>query len=210
MPRVAEARDAAEPSSAEQRARFTRMLDAAAQLGAEKELERVQMHEVAKLAGVAIGTLYRYFPSKTHLFVAVMVDQIDQMSEGFARRAQPAATPQDEIFETLLRATRALLRRPLLANAMIQSTSTAKVTAIPDVARVDRQFRDVLFAAAGLEQVTENDSVLVRLLVSAWFGIIQSCLNGRISVPDAEDDLRTACRLLLADLSNAQSPPHPA
>ena len=32
---------------------------------------------------------------------------------------------------------------PLLANAMIQSTSTAKVTAIPDVARVDRQFRDV-------------------------------------------------------------------
>ncbi|WP_433608034.1 TetR family transcriptional regulator [Prescottella agglutinans] len=207
MPRVAEARDAAEPSSAEQRARFARMLDAAAQLGTEKDLERVQMHEVAKLAGVAIGTLYRYFPSKTHLFVAVMVDQIDQMSEGFARRAQPAPTPQDEIFETLLRATRALLRRPLLANAMIQSTSTAKVTAIPDVARVDRQFRDVLFEAAGLEQVTENDSVLVRLLVSAWFGIIQSCLNGRISVPDAEEDLRTACRLLLADLSNAQLPP---
>lgn len=206
MPRVAEARDAAEPSSAEQRARFARMLDAAAQLGTEKDLERVQMHEVAKLAGVAIGTLYRYFPSKTHLFVAVMVDQIDQMSEGFARRAHPAATPQGEIFETLLRATRALLRRPLLANAMIQSTSTAKVTAIPDVARVDRQFRDVLFEAAGLEQVTENDSVLVRLLVSAWFGIIQSCLNGRISVPDAEEDLRTACRLLLADLSNAQLP----
>ncbi len=50
MPRVAEARDAAEPSSAEQRARFARMLDAAAQLGAEKDLERVQMHEVAKLA----------------------------------------------------------------------------------------------------------------------------------------------------------------
>lgn len=207
MPRVAEARDAAEPSSAEQRARFARMLDAAAQLGAEKELERVQMHEVAKLAGVAIGTLYRYFPSKTHLFVAVMVDQIDQMSAGFARRSQPAMTPQDEIFETLLRATRALLRRPLLANAMIQSTSTAKVTAIPDVARVDRQFRDVLFEAGGLEQVSENDSVLVRLLVSAWFGIIQSCLNGRISVPDAEEDLRTACRLLLADLSNAQLPP---
>ncbi len=95
MPRVAEARDAAEPSSAEQRARFARMLDAAAQLGAEKDLERVQMHEVAKLAGVAIGTLYRYFPSKTHLFVAVMVDQIDQMSEGFAvarNRRRPRRT----------------------------------------------------------------------------------------------------------------------
>ncbi|WP_137723054.1 TetR family transcriptional regulator [Prescottella subtropica] len=206
MPRVAEARDAAEPSSAEQRARFARMLAAAAQLGTEKELERVQMHEVAKLAGVAIGTLYRYFPSKTHLFVAVMVDQIDQMGEGFARRAQPASTPQDEIFETLLRATRSLMRQPLLATAMIQATSTAKVTTIPDVARVDRQFREVLFDAAGIEQVTESDSVLVRLLVSTWFGIIQSCLNGRSSVPDAEADLRTACRLLLADLSNARTP----
>ncbi|WP_207390504.1 TetR family transcriptional regulator [Rhodococcus sp. ABRD24] len=204
MPRVAEARDAAEPSSAEQRARFVRMLDAAAQLGTEKELERVQMHEVAKLAGVAIGTLYRYFPSKIHLFVAVMVDQIDQMSDSFGHRPHPANTPQEEIFDTLLRATRALMRRPVLATAMIQATSTARVTAIPDVAKVDRQFRDVLFAAGGLEQVTENDSVLVRVLVSAWFGIIQSCLNGRISVPDAESDLRVACELLLAGLSNAQ------
>ncbi len=126
------------------------------------------------------------------------------MSEGFARRAQPAPTPQDEIFETLLRATRALLRRPLLANAMIQSTSTAKVTTIPDVARVDRQFRDVLFEAAGLEQVTENDSVLVRYWYRRGSASSSPASTAGSRSPDAEEDLRTACRLLLADLSNAQ------
>ena len=56
MPRIAEVRDAAEPSSDEQRARHVRMLEAAAELGTEKELSRVQMHEVAKRAGVAIGS----------------------------------------------------------------------------------------------------------------------------------------------------------
>lgn len=203
MPRVAEARDAAEPTSAEQRARFGRILDAAASLATEKELERVQMHEVAKMAGVAIGTLYRYFPSKTHLFVAVMVDQIDQMSERMAQRTNPDATPQEAVYEALVRATRALRRRPLLATAMIQSTSTAKATSIPDVAKIDHRFREVLYRAAGLEYVTERDATLVRVLEQAWFGIIQSSLNGRISVPDAESDLRVACELLLAGLSNA-------
>lgn len=87
MPRIAEARDAAEPSSVEQRARHERILKAAAHLGAGKDLERVQMQEVAKLAGVAVGTLYRYFPSKTHLFVAVMVDQIGQMGIQLSRRS---------------------------------------------------------------------------------------------------------------------------
>ncbi len=106
MPRLSEARDAAEPSSMEQRARHGRILKAAAQLGAENELERVQMQEVARLAGVAIGTLYRYFPSKTHLFVAVMVDQIDRMGAQLSRRARAAMAPSEAVCDALLQATR--------------------------------------------------------------------------------------------------------
>ena len=105
LPRIAEVRDAAEPSSDEQRARHVRMLEAAAELGTEKELSRVQMHEVAKRAGVAIGTLYRYFPSKTHLFVAVMVEQIDQIGASFVRHQVQSDNPQDAVYEVLVRAT---------------------------------------------------------------------------------------------------------
>ncbi len=119
MPRIGEARDAAEPSSDEQRARHVRMLEAAAELATEKEFSRVQIHEVAKRAGVAIGTLYRYFPSKTHLFVAVMVEQIEQINDNLARRP-PAHGGKDAIYEVLVRSTRALLRRPALSTAMIQ------------------------------------------------------------------------------------------
>ncbi|MFI5718095.1 TetR family transcriptional regulator [Nocardia sp. NPDC051750] len=199
MPRIAEARDAAAPSSTEQRARVERILAAAAELASENELERVQMNEVAKAAGVAVATLYRYFPSKTHLFVAVMLDQIDRMRERFASRARPERSAKDAVHDTLLQVVRALLRRPLLSAAMIQSNSMAKASAVPDTARVDRNFRQLMSDAAGIERVTERDAALLRLLIHAVFGIIQSCLNGRITIPDAETDLRELCDLLLAE-----------
>ncbi|MFE3542958.1 TetR family transcriptional regulator [Nocardia sp. NPDC059177] len=199
MPRIAESRDAAAPSSTEQHARVQRILDAAAALARENELERVQMSEVAKLAGVAVATLYRYFPSKTHLFVAVMVDQIDQMNEVFDRRPRPALSATAAVHDTLVRVVRALLRQPLLAGAMIQSNSTAKAAVVPDAARVEQHFRQLLYDAAGIEVATERDATLVRVLIHAAFGVIQSCLNGRITVPDAEHDLRLMCDLLLAE-----------
>ncbi|MDV7243258.1 MULTISPECIES: TetR family transcriptional regulator [Rhodococcus] len=201
MPRIAEVRDAAEPSSEEQRARHVRMLEAAAELASEKELARVQMHEVAKRAGVAIGTLYRYFPSKTHLFVAVMVDQIDQMGAGFSKGVASDTTPQDAVYNVLVRATRGLLRRPALSTAMIQSTSTANVATVPDAGKVDRAFRQIMLDAAGIEDPTEGDLTALRLVVQLWFGVVQSCLNGRISIPDAESDIRKGCDLLLVGLS---------
>ncbi|MFE3292228.1 TetR family transcriptional regulator [Rhodococcus sp. NPDC059234] len=201
MPRLAEVRDAAEPSSVEQRARYGRILKVAAHLGAEKELERVQMQEVAKLAGVAIGTLYRYFPSKTHLFVAVMVDQIQRMGDQLSRRSRRSTSPADAVYDALLQAARALLRSPLLATAMIQSAATSNAATIPDVAKIDQQFDKLLLDAAGIEEPTLRDVTVLRLVVALWFGLIQSALNSRTSIPEIESDLRVACDLLLADLS---------
>ncbi|MGV9746039.1 TetR/AcrR family transcriptional regulator [Rhodococcus zopfii] len=86
MPRIASARDAAEPGSAEPRAARPHP-EGGGVLGAENDPERVRMHEVAKLAGVAIGTLYRCFPSEAHLFVAVMVDRIERTALSLAHRS---------------------------------------------------------------------------------------------------------------------------
>nr|WP_239074137.1 TetR family transcriptional regulator [Streptomyces sp. SID10853] len=159
------------------------------------------MHEVAKRAGVAIGTLYRYFPSKIHLFVGVMADQVDRMSEGIARRPPSTADAAERVFGVLVRANRSLLSKPALAKAMIQSSNAANAAVVTDVARIDSTFRTVLLAAAGVDRPTTDDLAVVRLLLQVWFGILQSSLNGRISMPDAEADLRLACTLLLRGMS---------
>ena len=85
---------------------------------------------------------------------------------------------------------------------MIQSTSTANVASVPDAGKVDRAFRQIMLDAAGIEHPTEEDLTALRLLVQLWFGVIQSCLNGRVSIPDADSDIRKACDLLLVNLSH--------
>ncbi|WP_241197035.1 TetR family transcriptional regulator, partial [Streptomyces sp. ADI91-18] len=63
---------ASPPLTERQEARRRRILHASAQLASRGGFDAVQMREVAEAAGVALGTLYRYFPSKVHLLVATM------------------------------------------------------------------------------------------------------------------------------------------
>ncbi|WP_207954904.1 TetR family transcriptional regulator [Saccharopolyspora elongata] len=205
MPRIAEARPAAEPSSQEQKARQRRILRAAAGLAAERGLDRVQMHDVAKEAGVAIATLYRYFPSKTHLFTAVMAEQVEQLDK-LARPPRSDQDPVDAVRELLLRSTRQLLSKPLLASAMMQSNVQANAATVNEAIRIDKMMNEAVFRMLGLESPTARDVRLVSLVIECWYGMLSSALNGRISMADVEVEIRLACGLLLAARSNAPEP----
>src|SRR5579871_5732919 len=66
---------AEEPSGAlarSQAARRRRVLDATLRLAGEGGLDAVQMRDVAAAAGVALGTVYRYFSSKERLLLEAM------------------------------------------------------------------------------------------------------------------------------------------
>ena len=197
MARIAVARAAAEPTSPRQRARRRRILRAAERLGAESDLEHVQMQEVARRSGVAIATLYRYFPSKTHLFIGVMAYQIEQLSEALVARPQPDGSAADCAFDVLVRANRSLLRTPFLVATMMKSANGANVEAIADVVKIDNTMRDIVLTAARMDTPTADDLAVVRVLLQAWSGILAASLSGRLSMLDAESDLKLACQLLL-------------
>jgi AcrR family transcriptional regulator len=44
------------------------------------------MEEVARAAGVGKGTLYRRFPTREHLFAAILQERVDEL-DACARRA---------------------------------------------------------------------------------------------------------------------------
>src|SRR5690242_13024156 len=79
VPRLSDARPPAAPSSEGQKDRHQRMLRAAVKLGSRQDFERVQMQDIAAESEVAIATLYRYFPSKVHLFVGVMRNELEKV-----------------------------------------------------------------------------------------------------------------------------------
>ncbi|NHC23365.1 TetR/AcrR family transcriptional regulator [Nocardioides sp. IC4_145] len=194
MPRVAEDRPPAEPTSREQKERYARILRAAARHGAAKGLERVQMHDIAKDAGVAIATLYRYFPSKTHLFTALMRSQVDQLAAMTVERV-PDESPADGIARMLVRAGRELLRRPLLAHAMMQSNN-ATVAQTPS-AGVTEVFIDVMLDAGGIADPTPHDLRLLGILEQAWYGMIISALNRGTDPQELEEDTALVVSLVV-------------
>ena len=200
MSRIGEPRPAATPTSTRQRARRDRILRVASRLAAEREFELVQMNDVAAEARVAIGTLYRYFPSKAQLFVGAMADQIDRLGDQLAALPAADAPPDDAVFHVLAAATRNFLRRPTLAGAMIQSLNNAHQEAASEVAQVDDRLYEILLRATGIDEPTEDDRALIRLVVQLWYGVLQSCLNTRMTLEEGEQDLRRACSLLLAPM----------
>jgi AcrR family transcriptional regulator len=113
--------------SRSQHQRRKRIVQAAAALASRGGVEAMQMRTVAERAGVALGTLYRYFPSKMDLVVAVVAEEIDLLETSIQRRPPRAATPARRAVDVLMRATRGLMREPELADALVRSLIMSSV-----------------------------------------------------------------------------------
>jgi AcrR family transcriptional regulator len=80
---------AAPPRRRHKEARPQQLLDAALALFVAKGYAAARSEEVAQLAGVSKGTLYRYYPSKEELFKAVVRQNLAHLiAEGFEIAAQ--------------------------------------------------------------------------------------------------------------------------
>lgn len=191
-----------------QHERRERMLAATAQLAAEGGWDAVQMREVAQRSDVALGTLYRYFPSKEYLLVSVMISDIEGLADLLAIRPPEGGDPVDRVVDVLRRANKALLRQEQVTVAMIR----ALVSGNDEIAPVVKQTRglmrriigDALEAGTGVAgddgeiRIGEADLMRMDLLSDVWFASLVSWISG---VEDAEDlvpKLERATRELLA------------
>jgi AcrR family transcriptional regulator len=192
-------RSPAAPTSARQAARRVQILRAASDLGSRDGLADVQMHDVAREAGVAIATLYRYFPSKPFLFLAVLEWHIDQFlggRDGGPPVAAKAADPAAEIAETLVALSGKLLGNRLLASAVALSSFTEYASAVPSrIDIVERGLGQRLLRLLGDRADVRSR---VRLLVYTWWGLFVAMLTEEISTEQGESDLRLASRLIAA------------
>lgn len=156
------------------------------------------MQEVARAADVALATLYRYFPSKMHLFVGVLLEAIERFGADLAAQPHPGEPPAAAATRVLVAAQRTLLARPRLAHAMLTSANTADASVVPDVALLEERFAGVLLAVTSPAAHDDAARERVRLLMELWFGVLTSVLLRRIDVALAESDLARGCQLLLA------------
>ncbi|MEU9346674.1 TetR/AcrR family transcriptional regulator [Streptomyces sp. NPDC048278] len=189
----------AAPTSSRQTDRRIRILRAAADLGTREGLASVQMHDVAREAGVAIATLYRYFPSKPYLFLSVLEWHIEQFlgSRDGGPVPDRAADPVTEVADTLVALSGKLLDSRLLASAVALSSFTEYASAARSrIDIVESALGQRLLRLLGDRADARTGHSRVRLLVYDWWGVFVAMLTQEISTAQGEADLRLAARLI--------------
>ncbi|MFC4061359.1 TetR family transcriptional regulator [Planomonospora corallina] len=191
-----------------QHQRRKRIVQAAAALASRGGVEAMQMRTVAERAGVALGTLYRYFPSKMDLVVAVVSEEIELLETSIERRPPSAATPAGRAVDVLMRATRGLMREPELADALIRSLIMTEVeTPFGD------RMADLLIRVAGggpgaqgsAAEPTEEQFALAGSLASVWVHELLEMLRGRRTHEQIQRRIEIAADRLFSDFQAAPS-----
>jgi AcrR family transcriptional regulator len=86
------------PKRADARRNYDLLLATAAQAFAEHGADDVSLEEIARRAGVGIGTLYRHFPARQALLEAVYRDQVDGL-EVLANKLLASESPGEALAE---------------------------------------------------------------------------------------------------------------
>jgi AcrR family transcriptional regulator len=188
----------ADSETAAQRARRARIIQATLALASRGGFEAVQMREVAERSEVALGTLYRYFPSKVHLLVSAMESELSRLKVRLQRKGIPGETRVERVSYVLEQATRSLQRDPNLSEAMVRAMMAADPTMATQVEAVRGQMQELLIQAMqDTDQGTPDDDAYASVLQDVWFARQIAWLGGRISNAEVWRDIERALHLVL-------------
>ena len=187
----------AELGSAAQRDRRKRILDATLTLASKGGYEAVQMRTVAEQANVALGTLYRYFPSKIHLLVSALAREFERTQERLDRTPVPGDTAADRTLFVLGRITRSMQRDPMLTEAMTRAFMFADPGAAAEVNAVARLMERMLTKAMHSGEPSADDTAIARIIGDVWLSNLVAWVTRRASANDVTNHLELATRLLL-------------
>ncbi len=191
---------ATETGSTAQRERRRRILDATLALASKGGYDAVQMRTVADKADVAVGTLYRYFPSKVHLLVTSLARELGRVEARVDRSQLRGDNAIERLRHVLDMITYAMQRDPLLTEAMTRAFMFADASATTEVDQV-AAIIDRLLAGAIVDEgePTEEDLAIARVLSDVWMSNLVQWLTRRASATDVTNRLELTVHLLLKD-----------
>ena len=182
-------------------ARRKQILDAATQVFAEKGFHRATIKEIARVAGIADGTIYTYFASKDEVLLAVL----DRLNETTERKQQFVLGDEQDLkafFRAYLRQRMALLwpnaevfravLPELLVNGELRKRYYEQVLA-PTIA-VGEQF-----SQGQSEQLQINIPLTVRAIAGTLLGLLLLQLLGDQEIAEQWEELPNVLTTLFFD-----------
>jgi AcrR family transcriptional regulator len=180
-----------------QAARRRRVIDATLALAGQGGFGAVQMRDVAAEAGVALGTVYRYFDNKERLLLEANVEQLEALAQRLRERPPSGATAVERVVEVLRRAVRALQRSPETTAAMVRALGSAQPSEADAVRRITQGFNRIITSAMHDGDPTAEELRVARVLSQVWFSSLIGWVGGVDPPEVVGDDLEAAARLLV-------------
>jgi AcrR family transcriptional regulator len=183
-----------------QAARRQRVLVSALELAVEGGYEAVQMRDIATRAGVALGTIYRYFPSKDALLAAAMVEWMEDLERRVGQRGPQGESTAERVYDVLRRAVATMERQPKLAEAVITAlTSDDEAAGQASISTTDVMTR-VMLKAFPPNVDPELEAAIAKVLGHVWFSSMVAWKNGVGDMSWMAEELRIACDLICGHL----------
>jgi AcrR family transcriptional regulator len=120
--RPAEAKES-RPMRADAQRNYARLLDAASAAFVEHGADDVSLEEIARRAGVGIGTLYRHFPTRQALLEAVYRDQVESLNAR-AEQLREAESPGDALADWMRALVRFSSTKRSMTSALLATLGT--------------------------------------------------------------------------------------
>jgi AcrR family transcriptional regulator len=180
-------------------ARQDAIMAAARDAAAEGGMAAVQMASIAERAGVAAGTIYRYFPSKTELVAALVAVVAEQESVALERAARAAPGPLSALAAAITTfAVRALSSRRLVF-ALIAEPVEPEVDAARASyrQRLAAEFETLIRKAVVGGHLPDQDA---SLAAAALLGALIEGLIGPLAPAAAGDAAKTRAQVQMLTL----------
>ena len=188
--------------SAAQRDRRKRILDATITLASQGGFDAVQMRAVAEQADVALGTLYRYFPSKIHLLVSALQREFERTETALRDRPIEGDTTAERVITVLKRTTRGMQNDPKLTEALTRAFMFADASVAAEIHQVGMLLTSMLTRVMhpeGHAELTEEDVAIARVIGDVWLSALVGWVTGRSTAVETGQQIEVAVKLLLRD-----------
>lgn len=169
------------------------ILDAALAIARTGGYDAVHMRTVAERVGIAVGTLYRYYPAKTHLLVAALTREFQRLDVAGDWTGGPGTPTQ-----RLDRLTTHLHERwqcdPLLTDAMTRAFAMADTRAATELDLAAATITTLLARTLGAGEPTPAHLHVASIISDIWLANLLAVISGRLSAADARDRIDRATR----------------
>jgi TetR/AcrR family transcriptional regulator, cholesterol catabolism regulator len=192
------------PSTPAQHGRYDRVLQAATAMLALGGEDTLPMKELAQRAGVSLATLYRYFPSKDHVLLAIAYGRYQTAYRRVASESPRGASVQERVTSHLLREFRAEQRDQKLTAALARVLSSTRAEHSQIIHQVRQLHLEVLLQvavggqAAGREPVSGEQYRRLQIVAGVFGAATRRWLAGVSSAAEARFEIRIGCHLLAA------------